>query len=155
VIGSAGIKRMGSGDPPRTMPRLGYWIGGPFWGVGFGTEVVAALVARAFATCSSDVVGAGVFHDNPASRRVLEKLGLEAASCYATPCMSRNTSVPTVDMRITRAKWSRSQANGIEKRQLVASPGGSPGTRSLATLLPLRRLMTASGLDRVGASNCR
>ena len=38
-----------------------------------------ALVDYAFRHFPRDVVGAGVFHDNPASRRVLEKLGFREA----------------------------------------------------------------------------
>lgn len=30
-IGEASLKLPGSGNPPRTMPRLGYWIGRRFW----------------------------------------------------------------------------------------------------------------------------
>src|SRR5215208_2190813 len=41
-IGVMGIKKPGSGEVPRKMPRLGYWIGRRHWGRGYGTEAVAA-----------------------------------------------------------------------------------------------------------------
>ena len=43
-IGVMGMKKPGSGEPPRQMPRLGYWIGRRHWGQGYGTEAVGALV---------------------------------------------------------------------------------------------------------------
>ena len=104
-VGVCGVKRPGSGNPPRKMPRLGYWIGRPFWGRGFASEALTALVAGAFARFPHDTIGAGVFHDNPASRRVLEKLGFRAAGQYETPCLSRGVPVLTTDMHLARAAW--------------------------------------------------
>jgi RimJ/RimL family protein N-acetyltransferase len=106
AIGVCSVKRPGSGDPPRKMPRLGYWIGRPHWGKGRATAAVAQLVGYAFRRFPGKAIGAGVFEDNPASRRVLEKLGFEAAGSYDTPCRSRGASVPTIDMHLSRAAWA-------------------------------------------------
>jgi [ribosomal protein S5]-alanine N-acetyltransferase len=106
-IGVGGVKRPGTGEPPRTMPRLGYWLGRRYWGQGFGTELAAALTARAFATFpEAAVVGAGVFADNPGSRRVLEKLGFRAEGSKATFCRARECQVETINMLLTRDRWS-------------------------------------------------
>jgi len=105
-IGVCGVKHPGSGDRPRKMPRLGYWIGRPYWGMGFGTEAVGALAAFAFERFrSAEVIGAGVFKDNPASRRVLEKLGFRRVGGHAVKCVSRGESVPTDNMHLTRIDW--------------------------------------------------
>lgn len=75
-IGVASIKRPGTGNPPRVMPRLGYWLGRLHWGQGHATAAVRLLAAEAFARYpDAGVIGAGVYTDNPASRRVLEKTG--------------------------------------------------------------------------------
>jgi RimJ/RimL family protein N-acetyltransferase len=105
-VGVGNVKRPGSGHPPRRMPRLGYWIGRPHWGRGHATAAVGMLVERAFARFPDDTVGAGVFEDNPASRRVLEKLGFAEAGRYDTPCLARGASVPTIDMHLTRTAWA-------------------------------------------------
>jgi len=89
AIGVCGVKKPGCGDPPRLVPRLGYWIGQPFWNRGCATEAVAALVEYSFRSFPQDVIGAGVFRDNPASRRVLEKLGFEEAGIYELHCRAR------------------------------------------------------------------
>lgn len=56
--------------------RLGYWLGRPFWGRGLATEAVRALLKHyAFSILGLGRVTAGVFDDNPASTRVLLKVG--------------------------------------------------------------------------------
>jgi 8-oxo-dGTP diphosphatase len=104
-VGACGVKRPGFGEPPRIMPRFGYWIGRPHWGKGYAGEALAALVARAFRAFPHDLVGAGVFHDNLASRRVLDRLGFVEARRYETPCVSRGTPVLTIDMHLSRRNW--------------------------------------------------
>jgi RimJ/RimL family protein N-acetyltransferase len=108
-IGVVGVKKPGSGEPPRMMPRLGYWIGRRHWGRGYGTEAIAALIDHAFAIHPHDRVGAGVFHDNPASRRVLEKLGLVLVGRKQSMSRSRGVLVDTLDMQLSRAAWEESR----------------------------------------------
>ncbi len=105
AVGAAGVKRPGSGDPPRVMPRLGYWIGRAFQGRGYAGEAVAAVTAWAFERWGAHRVGVGVFADNPASLRVLEKLGFREVRRYETPSLSRGVPVQTIDMHATRADF--------------------------------------------------
>ncbi len=55
--------------------ELGYWIGQPYWGGGRATAAAAATLAFAFGTLGLRTVKAVCLEDNPASLRVLEKLG--------------------------------------------------------------------------------
>jgi ribosomal-protein-alanine N-acetyltransferase len=55
--------------------EIGYWIAKPFWGKGYATEAGQALVDYARNGLKADRVIAGHYDDNPASGRVLEKLG--------------------------------------------------------------------------------
>ena len=105
LIGGAGIKLLGSGEPPRIMPRLGYWIGAPYQGNGFGTEAVGALVRVCFKSADCDVVGAGVFADNRASVRMLEKCGFEPVGRYMTFSAAREIQVDTIDFNLTAARY--------------------------------------------------
>ena len=64
-----------------------------------------------FARYPSERIGAGVFHDNLASRRLLEKLGFDVIGRNSIYSRSRGGDVETADMQITRAAWAaRSQA---------------------------------------------
>ncbi|WP_217586243.1 GNAT family N-acetyltransferase [Lentibacillus saliphilus] len=56
--------------------ELGYWIGEPFWGNGYATEAVEAIIQFAFSDKQYHRVYAFCFNSNPASGRVLEKVGM-------------------------------------------------------------------------------
>lgn len=55
--------------------ELGYWIAPGDWGRGFATEAGRAAIDTARSCLGYDRIVAGHFVDNPASGRVLEKLG--------------------------------------------------------------------------------
>jgi len=57
--------------------ELGYWVGKPFWGEGFATEAAQAVVAFGFDELNLQKVLACCFRENPASARVLEKIGMK------------------------------------------------------------------------------
>lgn len=54
--------------------EMGYWLGRPYWGQGFATKAGAAFVGWMRQQGKTPLT-ASPFADNPASRRVLEKLG--------------------------------------------------------------------------------
>jgi RimJ/RimL family protein N-acetyltransferase len=95
---------------------MGYWIARPFWSRGYATEACAALVeiARALDLASLD---ASHFIDNPASARVLDKLGFESLGIIA-PRMScaRGEEVPARLMRLRL----RDQAGEAAEEPLAA-----------------------------------
>ena len=106
VVGSCVIKKPGSGNPKRQMPRLGYWIGQEYWRRGYGTQAVSWLVAHAFRNFPQQAVGAGVFEDNIVSRHLLEKLGFSEVGHYKLDCRSRGGQVNVVDMHLSRSQWT-------------------------------------------------
>jgi len=69
IVGACGLGRRPSGAV-----ELGYWIARPHWNRGFATEAAMALldIARTLGLARLE---ASHFVDNPASGRVLEKLG--------------------------------------------------------------------------------
>lgn len=95
LVGVCSLRRRPSGTV-----ELGYWIGRPYWNRGFATEACSALIdmARALGLAR---IEAGHFIDNPASGRVLEKLGFEPLGIIA-PRMScaRGEEVPAQLMRL-------------------------------------------------------
>lgn len=95
LVGSCGLGRRPSGAV-----ELGYWIARPFWGRGFATEAGRALVDIA-RTLGLRQLEASHFIDNPASARVLDKLGFEATGLIA-PRMNcaRGEEVPARLMRL-------------------------------------------------------
>jgi [ribosomal protein S5]-alanine N-acetyltransferase len=59
----------------RHQGELGYWIGKPFWGQGYCSEAGAAVLRYAFGELGLIRVHARHLTRNPASGRVLQKLG--------------------------------------------------------------------------------
>ena len=95
LIGSCGLGRRPSGAV-----EMGYWIARPFWGHGFATEACSAVIAVARTLGLPSIEGSH-FVDNPASARVLEKLGFRPRGVIA-PRMScaRGAEVPARLMRL-------------------------------------------------------
>jgi ribosomal-protein-alanine N-acetyltransferase len=56
--------------------ELGYWIGRPYWNHGFATEAARAVVEFVFHHWSLHKIKATYFARNPASGRVMAKIGL-------------------------------------------------------------------------------
>ncbi len=73
--------------------ELGYWVGAPFWDTGFATEAVEAVVQHAFSTGYA-VLKAEVFQDNPASARVLTKVGFAFVGEGESYSSARAVTVP-------------------------------------------------------------
>lgn len=68
LVGSAGLGLHGG------EAELGYWIARPHWGRGYATEAASGVVAVARMLGHERLLGAH-YADNPASGRVLRKLG--------------------------------------------------------------------------------
>ena len=64
------------GMSPGHKAELGYWIGRPFWNQGFCTEAARAVVRYAFKDLDLVRVHSSHYARNPASGRVLRKIGL-------------------------------------------------------------------------------
>lgn len=62
---------------PDQRAELGYWIGVPWWNRGYATEAAQALVAHGFSVLGLHRVMARHLARNPASGRVMQKLGME------------------------------------------------------------------------------
>jgi RimJ/RimL family protein N-acetyltransferase len=71
LVGGIGFGR----KPGDREPEFGYWIAKAYWGRGIATEAGRALIDNARDTLRLRRLDAGHFVDNPASGRVLAKLG--------------------------------------------------------------------------------
>lgn len=56
---------------------LGYWLGVEFWGKGYATQAAIAVLNYGFGTLELHRIEAGHYPRNPASGRVLEKIGMQ------------------------------------------------------------------------------
>ncbi len=67
--------------PEHKRAELGYWIGVPHWGHGYAPEAAQAVVRYGFEKCQLNRIFAGHFKHNPASGRVLSKVGMKYEGC--------------------------------------------------------------------------
>ena len=65
-------------DQQNENAELGYWIGKLYWNCGYATEAAGAVIAYGFEVLKLNRIHAKRFKRNPASGRVLEKIGM----CY-------------------------------------------------------------------------
>lgn len=84
---------------------LGFWIGEPYWGKGYMSETVAALIDRSFFRPETDIIRSGVFDGNGRSLRLHERLGFLRTGTRMSNCRSRNTLLPLTTLRLARAQW--------------------------------------------------
>jgi RimJ/RimL family protein N-acetyltransferase len=95
IVGGCGLSRRPSGAI-----EIGYWVGRADWGRGIATEACTALVDIA-RTLRLPALEAAHFLDNPASGRVLEKLGFQPTGIIAPRfCRARGEEVPARAYRL-------------------------------------------------------
>ena len=82
--------------------EIGWWLGPPYWGKGFATEAVSAMIAIAFRDPGLAALTAGAFAENAASLRVQEKLGFVRTGLHDRHSLARGAMAPHVDTRLTR-----------------------------------------------------
>lgn len=84
---------------------MGYMIAQAHWGRGYATEMGRAMIAEAFRRFEMDEIKAEIWDDNPASGRVLEKLGFRLVGHHEDFCKARGEAVGSLDFLLTRADW--------------------------------------------------
>lgn len=72
LIGAVGLRL----HPEDGRAELGYWIGKPFWNQGYCTEAARALIDFGFDALELNRIYAHHLTRNPASGRVMQKLGM-------------------------------------------------------------------------------
>src|SRR4051794_25696413 len=98
-------------------PELGYWLGVPFWGQGFATEAVRAVIDYTFTDLGHDAIQAGARVTNPQSRRVLEKCGFQWTGVGLCRIRALASSAPIDRFRLERGIWSALKSWSPMRRQ--------------------------------------
>lgn len=69
-------------DVANVNAELGYWIGVPYWGRGYCTEAAKAVVQYGFEVTGLHRIHSAHFKHNPASGRVMQKIGMSYEGCW-------------------------------------------------------------------------
>jgi len=90
------IGAVGYIEHDREQAEIGYWIGKPWWGHGFATEAARTMMNHCFLEAGFKRLTCGHFIDNPASARVIRKLGFRHTGNGVQWCEARKSEVATV-----------------------------------------------------------
>jgi len=100
IIGACGFDMREDG-----VPDVGYWLGAEYWGKGYATEAVRALIDRAFGDLEYEALHSGARVTNPASRHVLEKCGFQWTGVGLCRIRALKSSAPIDRFRLERGIW--------------------------------------------------
>ncbi len=120
MIGSTGYFRRRSGAA-----ELGFWLGRDHWGLGFASEAAAATVRHGFNADGHMAFSSAHFVDNPASGRVLAKLGFEEVGRSRMWCSARGTEVEALGLWLTRERAESAIGPMAETTLAPVRVGGS------------------------------
>lgn len=111
LIGACGLELR---DPP--VPEIGYWLGQPYWGKGYATEALHALVDHAFGDLDHESLQTSARVTNPASRRVIEKCGFQWTGVGLCRIRAIHSSAPVDRFRLERGIWASLKSWGQVRR---------------------------------------
>ena len=85
--------------------ELGYWIGRPFWNQGLATEAARAVLGLAFGELGLNRVQANHLPRNPASGRVMEKIGMQREGLHRERYLKGDEFQDVIEYAILRRDW--------------------------------------------------
>lgn len=83
---------------------VGYWIGAMYWGNGYCTEALVALIQYGFNHMDYHKISGEYFSSNPASGRVMQKAGMLLQKESQTTVRKNDTDYMVKKYNITRPK---------------------------------------------------
>jgi RimJ/RimL family protein N-acetyltransferase len=78
--------------------ELGYYFAQERWGRGYATEAASAVAAYGIGLLGPGTLTAGYFTDNPASGRVLTKIGFVQTGTHMQECLATGAARPCMRM---------------------------------------------------------
>jgi ribosomal-protein-alanine N-acetyltransferase len=94
VIGMIGL----SPAPDGGSAEIGYYVARDHWGRGFATEAAQAIARVGIETFGYQKLTSGYYADNPASGRVLAKLGFTVVGASSRPCLAEGKDKASVEV---------------------------------------------------------
>jgi [ribosomal protein S5]-alanine N-acetyltransferase len=105
LVGATGMEI----EPVHAYAEIGYWVGVPYWGRGYCTEAVAAVLEYAFQERGLNRIYAVHFKRNPASGRVMQKNGMLYEGCLRQHVRKWGAYEDLMQYGILQSDWQASQ----------------------------------------------
>ncbi|MFN8374092.1 MAG: GNAT family protein [Anaerolineae bacterium] len=85
--------------------ELGYWVGIPYWGKGYMTEAARRMLRFGFDERKLNRIYASHFGQNPASGRVMQKIGMTYEATLRQHVVRMEEYVDMVYYGILKSEW--------------------------------------------------
>jgi 8-oxo-dGTP diphosphatase len=112
------------GFEPEADPRVadcGFWLGRPYWGQGYASEALQALLDHGFSAHGLARIKTAADRANPASIRVQEKLSFAYIGSGEEAAPARGRPLAVERREVTRAAWEAGRAARALPMLLVAA----------------------------------
>jgi len=106
LIGAIGVVS----NQDLTVGSLGYWLGVPYWNNGFASEAAHAVIDFAFGMGHYACLVSNYFSINPASGRIMQKLGMSYQHTTNRHFPLRRQSFDVLHYTLTREQWLAQRA---------------------------------------------
>lgn len=100
-IGGIGLRI----EPQHRHAELGYWLGVAHWGKGYATEAAREMLRYGFKELSLHRIFATHFKHNPASGRILKKVGMRYEGCQRQHLLKWGEFVDSEMYGVLRREW--------------------------------------------------
>ncbi len=92
-------------DQQHKHAELGYWLGVDYWGKGYATEAGREMIRYGFEELGMHRIFASHFRHNPASGRILRKLGMRHEGCQREHLLKWGEFVDSELYGLLRQEW--------------------------------------------------
>jgi len=89
----------------RETPKIGYWLGRPWWGRGIMSEALVAALTWLFRNTDHQLVACEAMTENRASLGVAKKIGFREVGEVGCASLSRGGTVPAIRAELTRTDF--------------------------------------------------
>jgi RimJ/RimL family protein N-acetyltransferase len=100
-IGGIGLRL----EPQNQHAELGYWLGVAYWGKGYATEAAREVLRYGFEDLRLHRIFATHFKHNPASGKILKKIGMHYEGCQREHLLKWGEFVDSEMYGILRREW--------------------------------------------------
>lgn len=108
VIGTCGLSPIWA----HNRAELGYALARPYWGRGFTTEAVQAVLADGFQRMALNRIEARCMTENLASERVMQKAGMHLEGILREREICKGQTISLKLYALLRRDWEEQQASG-------------------------------------------
>jgi ribosomal-protein-alanine N-acetyltransferase len=87
--------------------ELGYWVAVPYWGQGYMTEAARWMLRYGFEDLNLNRIHSSHFAHNPASGRVMQKIGMTYEATFRQFIVKFDEYVDMVCYGIVKSEWQK------------------------------------------------